>query len=106
MKATGGGAFKFADLFKDKLGIILDKVDEMSSLVAGANFLLKVRDYFLKYCIILFTIYDYDLHNCSLNVQCFLSWVHVSPIALPVSCACCNISNNAQNNFSWSTTTR
>ncbi|XP_073021953.1 pantothenate kinase 1 isoform X1 [Primulina eburnea] len=41
IKATGGGAFKFAELFKDKLGIILDKVDEMSSLVAGANFLLK-----------------------------------------------------------------
>ncbi|KAL0421375.1 UNVERIFIED_CONTAM: Pantothenate kinase [Sesamum latifolium] len=41
LKATGGGAFKFADLFKEKLGIILDKVDEMSSLVAGANFLLK-----------------------------------------------------------------
>ncbi|KAH6826775.1 pantothenate kinase 2 [Perilla frutescens var. hirtella] len=41
VKATGGGAFKFADLFKEKLGIILDKVDEMSCLVAGANFLLK-----------------------------------------------------------------
>ncbi|XP_073142148.1 pantothenate kinase 1 [Henckelia pumila] len=41
IKATGGGAFKFTELFKDKLGIILDKVDEMSSLVAGANFLLK-----------------------------------------------------------------
>nr|GEZ03162.1 pantothenate kinase 1 [Tanacetum cinerariifolium] len=42
IKATGGGAFKFADLFKEKLGISLDKVDEMSSLVSGANFLLKV----------------------------------------------------------------
>ncbi|CAA0814129.1 Pantothenate kinase 2 [Striga hermonthica] len=41
VKATGGGAFKFSDLFKEKLGIFLDKVDEMSSLVAGANFLLK-----------------------------------------------------------------
>ncbi|KAL1550839.1 Pantothenate kinase 2, mitochondrial [Salvia divinorum] len=41
IKATGGGAFKFADLFKEKLGIVLDKVDEMSCLVAGANFLLK-----------------------------------------------------------------
>ncbi|PWA90063.1 pantothenate kinase 1 [Artemisia annua] len=41
IKATGGGAFKFADLFKEKLGISLDKVDEMSSLVSGANFLLK-----------------------------------------------------------------
>ena len=42
VQATGGGAFKFADLFKEKLGISLDKVDEMSSLVSGANFLLKV----------------------------------------------------------------
>ncbi|KAK9060242.1 hypothetical protein SSX86_020946 [Deinandra increscens subsp. villosa] len=41
VKATGGGAFKFADLFKEKLGISLDKVDEMGSLVSGANFLLK-----------------------------------------------------------------
>lgn len=41
IKATGGGAFKFADLFKEKLGISLDKVEEMSSLVSGANFLLK-----------------------------------------------------------------
>ncbi|GAB2280468.1 Pantothenate kinase 2, mitochondrial [Dionaea muscipula] len=41
MKATGGGAFKFADLFKEKLGVILDKQDEMSCLVTGVNFLLK-----------------------------------------------------------------
>ncbi|KAL6969448.1 Pantothenate kinase 2, mitochondrial [Sarracenia purpurea var. burkii] len=42
IKATGGGAYKFADLFKEKLGVSLDKVDEMDCLVAGANFLLKV----------------------------------------------------------------
>ncbi|XP_011071090.1 pantothenate kinase 1 [Sesamum indicum] len=41
IKATGGGAFKFADLFKERLGITLDKVDEMDCLVRGANFLLK-----------------------------------------------------------------
>lgn len=41
-KATGGGAYKNADLFKEKLGIFLDKEDEMDCLVAGANFLLKV----------------------------------------------------------------
>ncbi|KAH1201606.1 Pantothenate kinase 2 [Glycine max] len=39
--ATGGGAHKFADLFKERLGLSLDKEDEMSCLVAGANFLLK-----------------------------------------------------------------
>ncbi|GMJ09710.1 pantothenate kinase 2 [Hibiscus trionum] len=41
IKATGGGAFKFADLFKEKLGLSLDKEDEMECLVTGANFLLK-----------------------------------------------------------------
>ncbi|KAL9243146.1 hypothetical protein vseg_017070 [Gypsophila vaccaria] len=41
VKATGGGAFKFADLFKERLGVSLDKEDEMNCLVAGANFLLK-----------------------------------------------------------------
>ncbi|KAJ7567107.1 hypothetical protein O6H91_02G132200 [Diphasiastrum complanatum] len=45
IKATGGGAFKFADMFKEKLGVTFDKEDEMSCLVAGANFLLKaIRD--------------------------------------------------------------
>ncbi|XVE75033.1 hypothetical protein DITRI_Ditri12bG0064900 [Diplodiscus trichospermus] len=41
IKATGGGAYKFADLFKEKLGISLEKEDEMDCLVTGANFLLK-----------------------------------------------------------------
>ncbi|KAF8364731.1 hypothetical protein HHK36_033288 [Tetracentron sinense] len=41
IKATGGGAYKFTDLFKEKLGVGLDKEDEMDCLVAGANFLLK-----------------------------------------------------------------
>ncbi|XP_078429206.1 pantothenate kinase 2 isoform X2 [Wolffia australiana] len=41
IKATGGGAFKFADVFKECLGISLDKEDEMGCLVSGANFLLK-----------------------------------------------------------------
>lgn len=42
VKATGGGAFKFSELFKENLGITLDKADEMDCLVSGANFLLKV----------------------------------------------------------------
>ncbi|KAJ0048912.1 hypothetical protein Pint_15450 [Pistacia integerrima] len=41
IKATGGGAYKFTDLFKERLGVTLDKEDEMDCLVAGANFLLK-----------------------------------------------------------------
>lgn len=41
IKATGGGAFKFADIFKDNLSVSLDKMDEMDAVVTGANFLLK-----------------------------------------------------------------
>ncbi|KAG0493471.1 hypothetical protein HPP92_004465 [Vanilla planifolia] len=41
IKATGGGAYKYADVFRERLGISLDKEDEMDCLVAGANFLLK-----------------------------------------------------------------
>ncbi|XP_021842935.2 pantothenate kinase 1 isoform X2 [Spinacia oleracea] len=41
IKATGGGAYKYADLFKEKFGVTFDKEDEMNSLVSGANFLLK-----------------------------------------------------------------
>ncbi|KAF7809300.1 pantothenate kinase 1 [Senna tora] len=41
-KATGGGAYKYTDLFRERLGINLDKEDEMDCLVRGANFLLKV----------------------------------------------------------------
>eukprot|EP00899_Mesostigma_viride_P013960 jgi/Mesvir1/22565/Mv18570-RA.2 len=41
VKATGGGAYKYADILKEKLHLTLDKVDEMSCLVSGANFLLK-----------------------------------------------------------------
>ncbi|CAI5482744.1 unnamed protein product [Closterium sp. Yama58-4] len=45
IKATGGGAFKYADLFKEKLGVVLDKEDEMRCLVLGLNFLLRsIRD--------------------------------------------------------------
>ncbi|XP_020577214.1 pantothenate kinase 1-like [Phalaenopsis equestris] len=45
MKATGGGSFKFADIFKEKLGVSLDKLDEMDTVVTGANFLLKKIPY-------------------------------------------------------------
>ncbi|KAE8726194.1 Pantothenate kinase 2 [Hibiscus syriacus] len=38
---AGGGAYKFADLFKERLGVSIEKEDEMDCLVAGANFLLK-----------------------------------------------------------------
>ncbi|CAM0952608.1 unnamed protein product [Alopecurus aequalis] len=41
IKATGGGAYKYADLFKERLGVSLEKEDEMDCLVSGANFLLK-----------------------------------------------------------------
>eukprot|EP00835_Amoeboradix_gromovi_P003710 NODE_256_length_12667_cov_0.196292.p1 type:complete len:622 gc:universal NODE_256_length_12667_cov_0.196292:11784-9919(-) len=43
--ATGGGAHKFASLFKEELGIVLDKHDEMDCTVKGMNFLLKEIPY-------------------------------------------------------------
>ena len=42
LQVTGGGAYKFADLFKERLGVSIEKEDEMHCLVSGANFLLKV----------------------------------------------------------------
>ncbi|KAA6417475.1 MAG: pantothenate kinase 2, partial [Trebouxia sp. A1-2] len=41
VQATGGGAFKYADMFQEQLGLILEKEDEMECLVGGCNFLLK-----------------------------------------------------------------
>lgn len=40
-RPAGGGAYKYSDLFRDRLGVVLEKEDEMSCLVAGCNFLLK-----------------------------------------------------------------
>lgn len=39
--ATGGGSFKFSALLERRLGIKIKKLDEMESLIAGLNFLLK-----------------------------------------------------------------
>lgn len=58
-KATGGGAFKFADLFKEKLGIVFDKEDEMHSLVCGVNFLLKVGFLFFYLIMIMQLLHSY-----------------------------------------------
>uniref|UniRef100_A0A1B6EFC2 4'-phosphopantetheine phosphatase n=1 Tax=Clastoptera arizonana TaxID=38151 RepID=A0A1B6EFC2_9HEMI len=41
IKATGGGAYRYADLLQEKLGLSVDKEDEMSCLIKGCNFLLK-----------------------------------------------------------------
>ena len=48
LQVTGGGAYKFADLFKERLGVSIEKEDEMHCLVSGANFLLKVRPLFIQ----------------------------------------------------------
>jgi pantothenate kinase len=39
--SAGGGAFKYTELFRERLGVVLEKEDEMSCAVAGANFLLQ-----------------------------------------------------------------
>ncbi|ESO10934.1 hypothetical protein HELRODRAFT_109215 [Helobdella robusta] len=41
IKVTGGGAYKFKDLLCNKLGVQVDKEDEMECLIKGCNFLLK-----------------------------------------------------------------
>jgi pantothenate kinase len=38
---TGGGAWKYANLIKEKVGLPIDKRDEMKCIVGGCNFLLK-----------------------------------------------------------------
>ncbi|XP_043466840.1 4'-phosphopantetheine phosphatase [Leptopilina heterotoma] len=41
IKVTGGGAFKYTPLLQEKLGLLVDKVDEICCLIKGCNFLLK-----------------------------------------------------------------
>uniref|UniRef100_T1INC0 4'-phosphopantetheine phosphatase n=1 Tax=Strigamia maritima TaxID=126957 RepID=T1INC0_STRMM len=41
IKATGGGSYRYTDLITNKLGLTVDKEDEMSCLIMGCNFLLK-----------------------------------------------------------------
>ncbi|CAB3381568.1 Hypothetical predicted protein [Cloeon dipterum] len=41
IKATGGGAYKYTELIHDKLGLSVDKEDELSCLIKGCNFLLR-----------------------------------------------------------------
>jgi len=38
---TGGGAYKYQDLIMRKVGLKIDKCDEMGCIVQGCNFLLK-----------------------------------------------------------------
>ena len=41
LKATGGGAHRFETLVRDRLGVTVQKEDEMECLIAGLNFLVK-----------------------------------------------------------------
>ncbi|XP_033759357.1 4'-phosphopantetheine phosphatase-like isoform X1 [Pecten maximus] len=41
IKATGGGAHKYRHLINSKLGVQIDKEDEMQCLIQGCNFLLQ-----------------------------------------------------------------
>ncbi|XP_037535594.1 4'-phosphopantetheine phosphatase isoform X2 [Nematolebias whitei] len=41
IKATGGGAHKFKELIEKKLGLKVDKEDEMTCLIKGCNFVLR-----------------------------------------------------------------
>jgi pantothenate kinase len=41
INCTGGGAYKFREIVKSKLGIQLVPCDEMRSMIRGLNFLLR-----------------------------------------------------------------
>ncbi|KAL4220369.1 Pantothenate kinase 4 [Mactra antiquata] len=41
IKVTGGGGYKYTDLIQEKLGVQVDREDEISCLINGCNFLLK-----------------------------------------------------------------
>lgn len=41
IKVTGGGAFKYTDIFQEVLGLIPVREDEMECLIKGCNFLLN-----------------------------------------------------------------
>lgn len=40
VRATGGGAYKYEEVFKEAIGVRLVHVDEMASVVAGLNYLI------------------------------------------------------------------
>lgn len=44
VRATGGGAYKYADMFEEEIGVTLVRQDEMTCVVAGLNFLLSAVD--------------------------------------------------------------
>lgn len=41
IKVTGGSAYKYTSLLQEKLGLVVDKEDEVRCLIKGCNFLLK-----------------------------------------------------------------
>lgn len=44
IRATGGGAYKYAETFRKEIGVTLSHLDEMKCTVAGLNFLLTSVD--------------------------------------------------------------
>ncbi|KAL7637380.1 UNVERIFIED_CONTAM: hypothetical protein RMT77_012108 [Armadillidium vulgare] len=51
IKATGGGAYKYAELITKKLGFTVEKEDEICCLIKGCNFLLRnIPDEQFVYC--------------------------------------------------------
>lgn len=44
VRSTGGGAYKYADLFEKSIGVTLNRLDEMACVVAGLNFLVTSVD--------------------------------------------------------------
>ena len=49
IRVTGGGALKYAQVLKTELGVEVDKIEEMSSLVIGLGFVLKLQTSAFRY---------------------------------------------------------
>ncbi|KAI9099415.1 fumble-domain-containing protein [Phlyctochytrium arcticum] len=45
IQATGGGAHKYHEMFKEKLGVTMQREDEMECLITGLNFLVRQIPY-------------------------------------------------------------
>eukprot|EP00916_Digyalum_oweni_P014863 GHVL01024306.1.p1 GENE.GHVL01024306.1~~GHVL01024306.1.p1 ORF type:complete len:513 (-),score=60.34 GHVL01024306.1:795-2333(-) len=53
LPVTGGGSYKFADHIQNRLKVVIEKYDEMESLVKGLNFLASLSD----------MVFDFDVRE-------------------------------------------
>ena len=49
IRVTGGGALNYAEVIKEELGVSIDKVEEMTSLISGLSFFLGLPNCSFRY---------------------------------------------------------